>query len=82
VTALIQDWLLISNYSDGYMKNLELNTRYDDRDELAIRLSLDWEIGDTMILKLTTQHQSSDDNRPQEQLSFCNQDAFYGCESF
>ena len=73
---------LVSNYRDGYMKNLELNTRYDDRDEQGFRLSLDWEIGDTMMLKLTTQHQSADDNRPQEQLSFCNQDAFYGCDPF
>jgi len=73
---------LVSNYRDGYMKNLELNTRYDDRDEQGFRLSLDWEIGDTMMLKFTTQHQSADDNRPQEQLSFCNQDAFYGCDPF
>ena len=46
------------------MKNLELGTTYDDRDELAIRLSVDWELSDTMLLKFTTQHQSSDDNRP------------------
>ena len=73
---------LVQNYRDGYMKNLELNTKYDDRDELALRLSVDWEIGDTMMLKLTTQYQTADDNRPQEQLSFCNQDQFYGCSPF
>ena len=73
---------LVQNYRDGYMKNLELNTKYDDRDELALRLSVDWEIGDTMMLKLTTQYQTADDNRPQEQLSFCTQDQFYGCSPF
>ena len=73
---------LVQNYRDGYMKNLELNTKYDDRDELALRLSVDWEIGDTMMLKLTTQYQTADDNRPQEQLSFCNQDQFYGCSPY
>jgi outer membrane receptor protein involved in Fe transport len=64
------------------MKNLELGTTYDDRDELAIRLSVDWELSDTMLLKFTTQHQSSDDNRPQEQLSFCKQDMLFGCSPF
>ena len=52
---------LVSNYRDGYMKNLELNTRYDDRDEQGFRLSVDWEIGDTMMLKFTSQHQTADD---------------------
>lgn len=73
---------LVSNYRDGYMKNLELNTKYDDRNEQALRLSVDWEIGDTMMLKLTSQYQTADDNRPQEQLSFCTQDQFYGCSPF
>lgn len=73
---------VVSNYRSGYMKNLELGTTYDDRDELAIRLSVDWELSDTMLLKFTTQHQSSDDNRPQEQLSFCKQDMLFGCSPF
>ena len=73
---------VVSNYRSGYMKNLELGTTYDDRDELAIRLSVDWELSDTMLLKFTTQHQSSDDNRPQEQLSFCKQDMLFGCSPY
>jgi len=73
---------VVSNYRSGYMKNLELGSTYDDRDELAIRLSVDWELSDTMLLKFTTQHQSSDDNRPQEQLSFCKQDMLFGCSPY
>lgn len=73
---------MVSNTRGGYMDNLYLGTSYDDRNEQSLRLSVDWSISDTLMLKLTSQHNTADDNRPQEQLSFCNQDEFFGCSPF
>ena len=70
---------MVSNKREGYMDNLYLGTSYDDRNEQSFRLSLDWSISDTLMLKFTSQHNTADDNRPQEQLSFCNQDQLFGC---
>jgi len=73
---------LVSNKRDGYMNNLYLGTTYDDRNEQSIRLSVDVTLSDTLLLKFTSQHNTADDNRPQEQLSFCKQDQLYGCSPF
>ena len=72
----------VVNQRDGYMDNLYLDSKYDDRNESSVRLSLDWLINDTATLSLTTQHNSADDSRPQEHLSFCQPDQFYGCSPF
>ena len=72
----------VVNQRDGYMDNLYLDSKYDDRNESSVRLSLDWLINDTATLSLTTQHNSADDSRPQEHLSFCQSDPFYGCSPF
>ena len=43
---------------------------------LGLRISLDWDISDTTDFKFTYSGQESDDNRPQEEVSFCAQDQF------
>ena len=35
-----------------------------------------------MQIQFTYSHQESDDNRYQEELSFCKQDPFYGCSPY
>ena len=52
---------------------------FDDRNDQAIRLSLDWDINDITELKFTYSGQKSEDNRPQEEVSFCQPDQFFGC---
>lgn len=53
--------------------------KFDDRNDQAIRLSLDWDINDITELKFTYSGQKSEDNRPQEEVSFCQPDQFFGC---
>ncbi len=73
---------VVTNERSGYMDNLYTGTDYDDRQEGSIRLSLDWLLNDTVTVKLTSQFNSADDSRPQEHLSFCTPDQFFGCSPF
>ena len=73
---------VVTNERSGYMDNLYTGTDYDDRQEGSIRLSLDWLLNDTVTVKLTSQFNSADDSRPQEHLSFCTSDEFFGCSPF
>jgi outer membrane receptor protein involved in Fe transport len=73
---------VVSNERSGYMDNLYTGTDYDDRQEESVRLSLDWLLNDTVTVKFTSQFNSADDSRPQEHLSFCTSDQFYGCSPF
>ena len=52
---------------------------FDDRNDQSIRLSVDWDINDITELKFTYSGQKSEDTRPQEEVSFCQQDQFFGC---
>ena len=52
---------------------------FDDRNDQSIRLSVDWDINDITELKFTYSGQKSEDTRPQEEVSFCLQDQFFGC---
>ena len=72
----------VVNERSGYMENLYTGTDYDDRNEASIRLSLDWSVSDSVTVKFTSQFNSADDNRPQEHLSFCTPDQFFGCSPF
>tara|TARA_B100000780_G_scaffold177005_1_gene124093 strand:+ start:1152 stop:3872 length:2721 start_codon:yes stop_codon:yes gene_type:complete len=71
-----------SNKRDGMVINGNTGNTMDDRNDLGLRLSLDWDISDQTQLKLTYSEQSSDDNRPQEEVSYCKQDMFYGCSPY
>ena len=69
----------VQNTRDGMVKNLNTGNTMDDRNDSALRLSLDWDINDITELKFTYSGQKSDDNRPQEEVSFCAPDQFFGC---
>jgi|TARA_B100000767_G_scaffold165673_1_gene155215 outer membrane receptor protein involved in Fe transport len=73
---------VMSNTRDGMVQNLNTGNFYDDRNDVAFRLSMDWDISDVTELKLTYSQQDSDDNRPQEEVTFCRQDRFYGCNPY
>ena len=62
---------LLNNQNTGEMM--------DDRNDASGRLSLDWDISDSTELKFTYFVQESDDNRPQEEVTYCAQDPFFGC---
>ena len=69
----------MTNTRDGMVDNPFTGNVMDDRNDEAVRLSIDWDINDTTELRFTYSGQKSDDNRPQEEVSFCQQDAFFGC---
>jgi outer membrane receptor protein involved in Fe transport len=69
----------VSNVRDGMIDNLVTGNKMDDRNDQGVRLSVDWDINDKTELKFTYSGQKSDDNRPQEEISYCQQDAFFGC---
>ena len=69
----------MTNMRDGMVYNPVTGNDFDDRNDMGLRFSLDWEISDTTDFQLTYSGQKSDDNRPQEEVSFCAQDPFFGC---
>ena len=69
----------MTNTRDGMVENTTNGNKMDDRNDQAVRLSLDWDINDVTELKFTYSGQKSDDNRPQEEISYCQQDPFFGC---
>ena len=73
---------VMTNKRDGMVRNTHTGNMMDDRNDMGLRFSMDWDLSDTTQLKLTYSQQASDDNRPQEEVSFCKQDQFYGCSPF
>ena len=69
----------MSNVREGMVDNPFTGNKMDDRNDQAVRLSIDWDINDKTELKFTYSGQKSDDNRPQEEVSYCQQDPFFGC---
>ncbi len=69
----------LTNTRDGMVDNPFTGNVMDDRNDQGVRLSIDWDINDTTELRFTYSGQKSDDNRPQEEVSFCQQDQFFGC---
>ena len=70
----------MTNKRDGMVHNPVTGNDFDDRNDISLRYSMDFNINDTTDLKLTYSAQKSDDNRPQEEVSFCAQDPFFGCD--
>ena len=73
---------VMSNKRDGMVTNLVTGNEFDDRNDEAFRLSVDWDISDTTSLEFTYGQQESDDTRFQEEISYCAQDQFYGCNPY
>ena len=73
---------VMSNKRDGMVTNLVTGNEFDDRNDEAFRLSVDYDFSDRTQIQLTYSQQESDDNRYQEEVSFCQQDPFYGCSPY
>jgi len=73
---------VMSNKRDGMVTNLVNGNEFDDRNDMAFRLSLDYDMSDRTQIQFTYSEQESDDNRYQEEVSFCQQDPFYGCNPY
>ena len=73
---------VMSNKRDGMVTNLVTGNDFDDRNDEAFRLSVDWDISDNTNLEFTYGQQESDDTRFQEEVSYCLQDPFYGCDPY
>ena len=73
---------VMSNKRDGMVTNLVTGNDFDDRNDEAFRLSVDWDISDNTDLEFTYGQQESDDTRFQEEVSYCAQDRFYGCNPY
>ena len=64
------------------VENVATGNLMDDRNDVSVRLSLDWDINDTTELKFTYSGQKEDDNRPQEETAYCQPDPFFGCSPY
>jgi outer membrane receptor protein involved in Fe transport len=73
---------VMSNKRDGMVTNTVTGKDFDDRNDEAYRLSVDYDISDVTQLEFTYSHQKSDDNRFQEEVSFCAQSLFFGCSPY
>ena len=75
---------VMSFQRDGMMfnNNPDINSEFDDRNDVALRLSTDWDISGKTQLKFTYSMNEADDNRTQQDVIFCAQDPFFGCSPF
>ena len=75
---------VMSFQRDGmmYNSNPAIDAPFDDRNDIAGRISIDWDIGDASLLKFTYSINEADDNRTQQDLIYCAQDPFFGCSPF
>ena len=73
---------VMSNKRDGMVTNTVTGNEFDDRNDMAFRLSVDYDLSDTTQIQFTYSDQESDDNRFQEEVSFCAQDDFFGCDPY
>ena len=73
---------VLSNTRDGMVKNLVTGNDFDDRSDMAYRFSLDYDLSDRTQVLFTYSDQKSDDTRFQEEVTFCQQDQFFGCDPY
>ena len=73
---------VMSNKRDGMVTNTVTGDDFDDRNDMAYRLSVDYDISDVTQLQFTYSDQESDDSRMQEEVSFCAQSLFFGCSPY
>ena len=73
---------IMSNTRDGMVHNPVTGNDFDDRNDIGARLSVDFDINEKTDLEFTYQYQVNDDKRPQEEVTFCAQDQFFGCSPF
>jgi len=80
LTDTLRSRLAVASYSrDGMTENIRTGQEFDDRDALAVRFSLDADIGDNSTLKFTYERSESEDNRNNIGTAFCESHALLGC---
>ena len=80
VTDNVAARVAYSSYvQDGTVSNLNLGTDLDDRDADAVRLSVDWDMGDGQVLQVTHEEHNFDDSRLNWANRYCQRDTFLGC---
>ena len=73
---------VMSNKRDGMVTNVVTGNDFDDRSDMAFRLSVDYDLSDSTQILFTYSDQESDDTRFQEEVTFCSQDQFFGCDPY
>ena len=73
---------VMSNKRDGMVTNVVTGNDFDDRSDMAFRLSVDYDLSDRTQVLFTYSDQESDDTRFQEEVTFCSQDQFFGCDPY
>ena len=80
--ALRTRFAVMSNERGGMVTNRVTGNVFDDRSDLAFRLSVDYDLSDRTQVLFTYSDQKSDDNRFQEEVTYCAQDQFFGCDPY
>jgi len=73
---------VMTNKRDGMVTNTVTGNDFDDRNDMAYRLSVDYDLSDETQILFTYSNQESDDSRMQEEVSFCKQSLFFGCSPY
>lgn len=64
---------------DGFNTNIRTGEKYNDKHAYGARLSVDWDISDDTVLKLTYSTYDANDNRNNVGTPFCDTHGLYGC---
>ena len=70
---------VVSKKRDGTTHNINTGNDFNDINAWGARFSLDWDLGDNTLLKLTTESYEGDDNRTNIGTVYCDPHPFYGC---
>ena len=83
ITDNLRTRLAVSSLTrSGWVTNIHTNSNVDDRDQLAVRFSIDYDLSDTSSLALTYEKQKGDDKRFNIGQIYCKQDSLMGCDPF
>ncbi len=67
---------------DGVIDNIHTGNDIDDRDNVAGRLSIDFDISEKTQMELTYDYQKGDDKRQNIGINYCQIDPLFGCSPF
>ena len=73
---------VVSFVRDGWVENLHTGNTVDDRNQLAARFSLDWDMSSSETLALTYEVQKGDDTRYNIGQIHCDKDPLMGCNPY
>ena len=80
ITDRLATRLAVTSISrDGFTTNIRNNTTFNDKQAQGARLSVDFDISDTSVIKFTHDWYKSDDNRNNIGTIICESHALLGC---